>query len=99
MAEVYVLEQEIKSLKLQLRQSEGSKEFELSMAKDTLDNFIKDIASLLDNNELDENCSEYTCEDILAGIRILKQNKELAQENVLKGYKRYADLVKKNNKS
>jgi hypothetical protein len=99
MAEVYVLEQEIKSLKLQLRQSEGSKEFELIMAKDTLDNFIKDIASLLDNNELDENCSEYTCEDILAGIRILKQNKELAQENVLKGYKRYADLVKKNNKS
>jgi len=62
-------------------------------------NFIKDIASLLDNHELDENCSEYTCEDILAGIRILKQNKELAQENVLKGYKRYADLVKKNNKS
>jgi len=60
-------------------------------------NFIKDIASLLDNHELDENCSEYTCEDILAGIRILKQNKDIAQENVLKGYKRYADLVKKNN--
>ena len=60
-------------------------------------NFIKDIASLLDNHELDENCSEYTCEDILAGIRILKQNKEIAQENVLRGYRRYADLVKKNN--
>ncbi len=55
-------------------------------------NFIKDIASLLDDDELDENCSEYTCEDILAGIRILKQNKDIAQENVLKGYKRYADL-------
>lgn len=60
-------------------------------------NFIKDIASLLDDDELDENCSEYTCEDILAGIRILKLNAEIAQENVLKGYKRYADLVKKNN--
>ena len=62
-------------------------------------NFIKDIASLLDNHELDENCSEYTCEDILAGIRILKQNKEIAQENVLKGYRRYADLIKKNKKN
>ena len=66
--------------------------------------FIKDIASLLDNHELREldesdEDDEYTCEDILAGIRILKQNKEIAQENVLKGYKRYADLVKKNNKS
>ena len=97
MAEVYVLEQEIKSLKTQLRQSEGSKEFELLCAKETLNDFIKDIASLLDDWELDENCSEYTCEDILAGIRILKQNKEIAQENVLRGYRRYADLVKKNN--
>ena len=67
--------------------------------------FIKDIASLLDNDylrsldESDESDDEYTCEDILAGIRILKRNKELAQENVLKGYKRYADLVKKNKKN
>jgi len=98
MAEVYVLEQEIKSLKTQLRESEGSKEFELLCAKEILNDFIKDIASLLDDYELDENCSEYTCEDILAGIRILKQNKDIAQENVLKGYKRYADLVQKNKK-
>jgi len=61
-------------------------------------NFIKDIASLLDNHELDENCSEYTCEDILAGLRILKLNKEIAQENVLKGMRRHADLIKKNKK-
>ncbi len=98
MAEVYVLEHQIKSLKLQLRESEGAKEFELMMAKDTLDEFIKDIASLLDNHELDENCSEYTCEDILAGLRILKLNKEIAQENVLKGMRRHADLIKKNKK-
>ena len=97
MSEVYVLEQQIKSLKLQLRESEGSKEFELMMAKDTLDDFIKEIASLLDNHELDENCSEYTREDILAGLRILKLNKEIAQDNVFKGYRRYADLIKKNN--
>lgn len=58
-------------------------------------NFIKDIASLLDNEEIDQDCSEHTCEDILAGIRILKQNKEIAQENVLKGYRRHADLIKK----